>query len=319
MHDAYARLFEPASTAGARRTRATWSKAPTSRSARRGRRASCGQRRGGGRGRRFPDEDAFAPVRVRVAVSEHVEVERAGAERRADVDAVAEAELAPAAGPRSGAAGGELRRPVRRPPGPADAPRRRRSRSTAWTPPPAPTASRCSSPARTARTPSRPSCSPATPTRSWVAPPGHLAAPQRHRARPRPAGRVRLARGERAALPLRAALRMGALALRLHAQPGSPRRRRATAERRRRGAGGAARASCPAAFARPIAARGAALERLGDAARRAALRRESGSTRSRSARPGAQGIAQFMPGTARGIGLRRPVRRRGGDRRPGAT
>ena len=32
---------------------------------------------------------------------------------------------------------------------------------------------------------------------------------------------------------------------------------------------------------------------------------------------GAQGIAQFMPGTARAYGLQQPIRRRTSDRRPG--
>ena len=43
----------------------------------------------------FPDADSFAPVRVRVAVSEAVEIERGRAVRHVDIRAAAEAELAP--------------------------------------------------------------------------------------------------------------------------------------------------------------------------------------------------------------------------------
>ena len=50
-------------------------------------------------------------------------------------------------------------------------------------------------------------------------------------------------------------------------------------------------------------ARRAALERVGGAAGRAALCRVATSTRSRSRGAGAQGIAQFMPGTAAALGL----------------
>jgi D-alanyl-D-alanine carboxypeptidase len=43
----------------------------------------------------FPDANSFAPVRIRVGVRERVVVERGEEQRRVDVNAVAEAELAP--------------------------------------------------------------------------------------------------------------------------------------------------------------------------------------------------------------------------------
>ena len=130
-----------------------------------------------------------------------------------------------------------------------------------------------SSPSRAASAPmpSRRGCSPPTRTRSGSRRRGEPA-PLRHRARPRAAGRVRLARGERAAVRLRAAVPLGAVALGLHARHRQlvgglrrPRRRRRGHPRRPVVRPGAVRAAD-----RP---RGPALERVGPAARRSALRR----------------------------------------------
>ena len=141
---------------------------------------------------------------------------------------------------------------------------------------------------------------------------GPLAAPPRHRARPRPARRLRLARRARRALPLQAALRVGAVALRLHAQ----RALLTAAASRRRGR----RARCRASSRRVRAgarARRAALERLRHAARRAALRGEQlqpvrGQPRGRA------GDRAVHARHRRRDGAARPVRRRAGDRRTGA-
>jgi hypothetical protein len=94
MHDVYARLFEPAMYAGR----------PNPRHLSRGeclaRGRAAAERVAAANGARgadigFPDADTFAPVRIRVAVREHVEVRRGGARRRFEIAALAEAELAP--------------------------------------------------------------------------------------------------------------------------------------------------------------------------------------------------------------------------------
>ena len=114
---------------------------------------------------------------------------------------------------------------------------------------------------------------------------------------------------------------------------GSPRTRRAStsscATRGNRGIGATpstrARRSARRPTARSAAARSRSSSRPASRPRSTAPRsagrspprswppsstRSRASTRSRSARAGAQGIAQFMPGTARAYGPRRPVRRR---------
>ena len=91
MRDAYGGLFEPARRGG-RANRAHLERAAY---LERGRRAALATaRRNGARdvAVRFPDEDTFAPVRVRVEVRDPVEV---GARERVAAGAVAEAELAP--------------------------------------------------------------------------------------------------------------------------------------------------------------------------------------------------------------------------------
>ena len=150
---------------------------------------------------------------------------------------------------------------------------------------------------------------------------GPVAPPLRHGARPRPAIRVLVAGGARGRVRLPPALQLGAVALRLYARPGAVLQRR---ERRRMPAGGgepdagrrASRRSFPLASATDPARRGA-LERLRRAARRPAdggvqlqpLRGLSG--RGAGDRPVHAGDrARLRPS--------RPVRRAGGDRRPGA-
>jgi hypothetical protein len=91
MHDAYGGLFEPARLGG-RTNRAHLERAAY---LERGRRAALATaRRNGARDVlvSFPDEDTFAPVRVRVEVRDPVEV---GSRERVAAGAVAEAELAP--------------------------------------------------------------------------------------------------------------------------------------------------------------------------------------------------------------------------------
>ena len=111
------------------------------------------------------------------------------------------------------------------------------------------------------------------PDPKWVAPPGKSL----HRCGTEldlgpPAAYGWLARNARA-LPLRQALRLGAVALRLHAQPAfdarAPTRRRAPGDGR-----SAVPSFVPAAYAAPIARAAQPLERVRRAARRPALRRE---------------------------------------------
>ena len=131
-----------------------------------------------------------------------------------------------------------------------------------------------------------------------------VAAPLRHRARPRPAGRVRLARARNAArfhfvqryawepwhygFTLNAALDAAAL-----------------------GDGGERRAArCPPFVPdRATRRRSRAPRSAGTSRRRCSppsSTRRATSTRSRVSRAGAQGIAQFMPGTAAALGLDDP-------------
>jgi hypothetical protein len=94
MHDAYPRLFEPASVEGS----------PNPRHLDReqylglARAAAVGVARANGADATtvaFPDGDTFAPVRIRVGVREAVEVRRNKERRRLNIRVVAEAELAP--------------------------------------------------------------------------------------------------------------------------------------------------------------------------------------------------------------------------------
>ena len=126
------------------------------------------------------------------------------------------------------------------------------------------------------------------PDPKWVAPPGHVAAPQRHRARPRPGVGLPLARRERAALPLRPALQLGTLALRLRAEPalGAARRPR-RAPPRAAADGDAPRAGCPTSCRSASRRRSTAPRSAGASRRRCSppsCTPRAASTRSRRAR-----------------------------------
>ena len=194
MHDAYGRLFEPVFADRVRPGPRHLSKA---RYLALGRAAA--ERVAAANGARdasvvFPDAASFAPVRVRVTVRDRFEVRTGEARRSAPIEASAEAELAPPDDARR--VGRRLRRPARRAPGRADAPRRRPRLRPAG----ARRARRRRRPAdrqrlplgRRAGDPLRPPSGPAL-----GRPAGTLAAPPRHRARPRPARRLRLARRAR--------------------------------------------------------------------------------------------------------------------------
>ena len=95
MHGAYPRLFEPAVVDGAPNPR------HLSRDAYLALAHQAAERVGRANGVdavtiRFPDADTFAPVRIRVGVREVVEVKRNAERRRVPIRVVAEAELAPA-------------------------------------------------------------------------------------------------------------------------------------------------------------------------------------------------------------------------------
>ena len=143
------------------------------------------------------------------------------------------------------------------------------------------------------------------PDPKWVAPPGKSLHRLGHRARPRPAGRLRLARAQRRSLPLRPALRVGALALRLHAEPALD---ACGHGRRRRSQRGAVVRAGRLPWRRSRARRAAGTSRPRCSPRSST--RSAASTRSRSVPPGARGIAQFMPGTGARLRPARPVRRR---------
>ncbi len=105
MHDAYPRLFEPVFADRQRPGAEHVSKAEYLAL---GRAAAVRvARANGARGVRvaFPDGSSFGPVRVRVAVSDVFEVRTGGARRTASIEAAAEAELAPP-GELAGSGGG---------------------------------------------------------------------------------------------------------------------------------------------------------------------------------------------------------------------
>ena len=257
----------------------------------------------------FPDGSSFAPTRVRVTVRDLFEVRTGDARRTARIEAAAEAELAPPtelagsgggyAGPLATRQGERMRPDVAR----AFDRMERAARADGI-------GLIITSALPLRRRAGRPVRPPPRPALGRTA--GPLAPSPRHRARPRPAERLRLARGERAALPLRPALRVGGLALRLHLE----RALLATAARRRGGREHAARVR-PGRLRVGAGERRAALERLGNPARRAAVRGVElqpvrGQPRGRA------GDRAVHARHRRGDGLARPVRRRAGDRRPGA-
>jgi soluble lytic murein transglycosylase-like protein len=104
MHGAYPRLFEPAVVDGAPNPRHLTRHAYLALADHAAERVA----RANGADAvtiRFPDADAFAPVRIRVGVREVVEVERNAERRRVPIRVVAEAELVPV-GPGAVAGGG---------------------------------------------------------------------------------------------------------------------------------------------------------------------------------------------------------------------
>ena len=138
----------------------------------------------------------------------------------------------------------------------------------------------------------------------WVAPPGRVAAPLRHRARPRAARGVRA--GSRAHAGAFHFLQRYAhepwhFGYTLNARS-TPRAAGAAATAR---GGARCRASCPARFA-PALARAAQRWNVSAALLAAQLYAESNFNPFATSPAGAQGIAQFMPETARAMGLDDP-------------
>ena len=186
-----------------------------------------------------------------------------------------------------------------------------RSRSTAWRRPPAPTASRWSSTAATAPTPNRPSSGPEHPDPKWVARPGTSL----HRngteldLGPPSAYAWLAANATRFHFLQRYAWEPGISGSRLNpaSRPTAGDRRRAM--QRRATARPACRTARCRGSCRPASPRCCARRRCAGTSPRSCSPRSSmpsrGSTRSRSRSAGAQGIAQFMPATARGDGARR--------------
>ena len=301
MHDAYDRLFEPARLGGRPNPRHLDKPAYVAL----GRAAAIRVARANGAARAeigFPDADTIAPVRIRVDVRRRIAIGGTGITAHAD----AEAELAPPAGAGEPpfATGGGLQRPARLPPGEADATGRRagvrpdgesggRRRRRAGDRQRVPLGRRAGGAVR------------AAPGSEVGRAPGHVAAPQRHRARPRPGGGLPVAGGERAAVPLRAALQLGTLALRLRAQPALG----AARDRRAHGGDGERAGGLPDFVPQRFApAINAAAQRWSVSAvlLSAQLYAESGFNPFATSPAGAQGIAQFMPATARGMGLADP-------------
>ena len=268
-----ARRVLAAVRAGVRRPRAAGRGAPrqgasTSRSAgRRRARVGAGQRRRAACAWRSPTARSFAPVRVRVDRPRRV---RGPHRRRPPHGADRRPPPRPSSRRRasSPARGRRLRRPARDPPGRADAAgRRARLRPHGARRP------RATGSALIITSAFRSDAEQAVlfarhPDPRWVAPPGRSL----HRLGTEldlgPPARLRLARAQRAALPLHPALRWEAVALRLHAQRALL-AAAATPTGRRREHAAALRPGRVRAGAR---ARRAALERLRHPARRPALR-----------------------------------------------
>ena len=151
------------------------------------------------------------------------------------------------------------------------------------------------------------------PDPKWVAPARPQPPPRRHRARPQHAQRrgrrLRVAVAQRVPLRLRAALLLGALALGV-----PPRLRRRCGPTALLGLGrssggrpsaGGLPGWVPARYRGPIAA-AALANGVAPALLAALLRSESGFDPRAVSPAGAQGIAQLMPATARGLGVRDP-------------
>ncbi len=259
----------------------------------------------------FPDAGTIAPVRVRAAVVRRIEL--GGEEVR--MRAQAEAELAPpgGAGPAGFASGGGYDGPLAY------------RQGKPMRPDVAQAFDRMAAAARgdgialviTQRLPQRRRAG-----RPVRAPPrsevgraaGRVAASQRHRARSRAALRVRLARRQRRPLPLPRALRVGALASRLRAEPALHAARRRQRRRRRGERAAGVRARSLRARAQP---RGAALERVRDAAGGAALcgERVQPVRRELGRRPGHRAVHAREPPAASASTTRSTRRRRSTPRR----
>ena len=305
MYELYPRLFEPAFVGGAPNPRhldvAAYRAA--------GERVALETaRRNGARSveATLPDAESFAPVRIAVTVRDPITVDG----RQVAVAARAEAELAPPA-TLGDLGAGEYKGPLELRQGKPMRPDVARAFDRMAR------AARADGVGLIVVSAFRSNAEQAIlfarhPDPKWVAPPGPVAAPARDGARPRPARGVRLAGPQRDAVRLRAALLVGALALRLHAE-------RRDAQRRLR-PGGRAEAAMPSfvpqRFA-PAISRAAQRWNVGAALLAAQLYAESNFNPFARSPAGAQGIAQFMPGTAAAYGLRNPFDADAGDRRPG--
>ena len=298
MHETYPRLFEPAVIDGAPNPRhldrdryLALARSAADRVARANGAAAQSVR--------FPDGDTFAPVRIRVGVTEVVEVRRNDERRHVTVRVAAEAELAPGQAPisESGGYGGPfaVRQGKRMRPDVALAfdrmDRAARADGVALI-----VASAYRSDAEQAV------LFRAHPDPKWVAPPGtslHRFATELDLGPP--AAYAWLAANGRA-LPLPAAVRARAVALGIHAEPAldAPAGRRRPASTRP-----ALPSFVPDRYA-PLLARAAMRWNVSAALLAAQLYAESNFNPFATSPAGAQGIAQFMPGTARALGLADP-------------
>ena len=301
MHDAYPRVFEPPVLDGVENPRhlerAEYLALRRARGAARPPRATARTTSAS------PSPAAgLAPIRVRVTVRDAIAV---GAKAEVPNAATAEAELAP---PGSDPAPARSRRASTR----ARSLAARASRcaptsrwpSTAWRPPPARTASRCSSPRPSAATPSRRPCSPRTPIRSgWRRRAGRCtaSAPSSTSGRPpRTAGWPPTPDASTSCSATRGS--PGTTATRSNAGSSSL----GFGRGRDDGASsGTLPSFVPARFA-PAIARAAQRWSVSGALLAAQLYEESHFNPFARSAAGALGIAQFMPATAAGYGLADP-------------
>ena len=317
MLDAYPRLFEPAVVGGV----ANPSHLERDAYLQIGRDAALAvvQRNGPGEGKvTFPDPDALAPVRIAVAVTRRVEVERGQARAGTDVEASATAELS--AGPPLTATGGggEYAGPLAHRQGQPMRPDVAQAFDRMAE------AARQDGIALLITSAYRSDAEQAVlfaahPDPKWVAPPGTSLHRNGTELDLGPAGAYGWLAANATPVRLHPALRVGALALRLYAQrvvlepEPHGRRRRAGRPRQRPPVGAGLRAR---PLRRRHRQRRAALERLRQPARRPALRREQlqpvrGERRRRA------GDRADDAGHRRLARPHRPLRRRRLDRRPG--
>ena len=267
----------------------------------------------------FPDGDSFAPVRVGVSVRERVEVGR-GRVRRRRARRRRGGGRARAARRRRPRRRRRLRRPAGVSPGQADAPRRRAGVR--------PHGARGAGGRRHAadhqRLPLRrraggPLPPPPRPALGRAA--GPVAAPLRHRARPRPRAAYAwlAANAERFHFMQRYSWEPWHFGYTPNARRDGGAARAGRGRRTATGRRGAARCPgfVPDRYA-PILARAAQRWNVSAALLAAQLYAESNFNPFAVSPAGAQGIAQFMPGTAAALGLEDPFDADAGDRRPGA-